>query len=80
MAQARSLSEIHSCAEAEAILEKLSADQQITALPNWRNALGMMPDIEALAGRTDQAFATLNPASRLSLLRVSCKCKPGYTH
>ena len=66
IAQARSLSEKHSYAEAAAILEKLSADPQITALPNWRNALGMMPDIEARAGRPDQAFATLQQAIELA--------------
>ncbi len=66
IAQARSLSEKHAYAEAAAILEKLSADPQITTLPDWRNAIGMMPDIEAHAGRIDQAFAALQQAIELA--------------
>ncbi len=66
IAQARSLSEKHAYAEAAAILEKLSTDPQITTLPDWRNAIGMMPDIEAHAGRIDQAFAALQQAIELA--------------
>ncbi|MGA2752514.1 MAG: hypothetical protein ABSE53_02015 [Terracidiphilus sp.] len=65
-AQAKSLYEKHSYAEAAAILEKLAADPQITALPDWANALGHLCDYQALAGRPAQALATLQQAIKLA--------------
>lgn len=50
IAQARSLSEKHAYAEAAAILEKLSADPQITATPEWTNELYNLACYQALAG------------------------------
>lgn len=58
-AQAQSLYERHSYAEAAAILEKLSADPQIAGLPEWVNGLYNLACYEALAGRPAQALATL---------------------
>jgi len=58
-AQSDSLYGKHAYAEAAAILEKLSADPQITALPDWPNTLYNLACYQALAGRPAQALATL---------------------
>ena len=66
MAQARSLSEKHSYADAAAILEKLSVDPQITALPEWPVALYNLARDQALVGQPAQALTTLKQAIELA--------------
>ena len=57
--RAQSLYDKHSYAEAASILEKLSADPQITALPEWPQVLYNLACYQALAGRPAQSLATL---------------------
>lgn len=61
-AQAESLYEKHAYAEAAAIFEKLSADPQITALPDWPDRLYDLACDQALTGRSTQALTTLKQA------------------
>jgi len=65
-AQAKSLYEKHAYAEAAAILEKLSADPQITALPEWPDewpdGLYNLTCYQALAGQHAKSLATLRQA------------------
>ncbi len=65
-AQAQSLYEKHAYAEAAAIFENLSADPQITALPEWPNAVYNLACLQALAGRPAQALLTLKQAVKLA--------------
>ncbi len=67
-AQAQSLYEKHSYAEAAAILEKLSIDPLITALPEWPEALYNLACYQALEGKPAQALATLKQATELGSL------------
>src|SRR5664280_2334620 len=53
----------HAYAEAAAILEKLSADPQVTALPDWPDALYSLACVQALEGKPAQALLTLKPVS-----------------
>lgn len=58
-ARAQSLYEKHAYAEAAAILEKLSTNPQITALPEWPQVLYNLACIQALEGKPAQALASL---------------------
>ena len=60
--QAQSLYEKHSYVEAAAVLEKLAADPQITALPDWANDLYNLACDQALEGKPAQALASLKEA------------------
>jgi len=60
--QAETLYEKHSYAEAAAILEKLSADPRITALPEWPERMYDLACDQAMAGHPAQALATLKQA------------------
>jgi C-terminal processing protease CtpA/Prc len=64
--QAKSLYEKHAYAEAAAIIEKLSADPQITTLPEWINAFSSLPDYQALAGQSTQAILTIEKIVQLT--------------
>jgi len=61
-AQAQALYDKHAYVEAAAILEKLSQDRRVTALPNWPDQLYNLACDQALAGKPAQALLTLQQA------------------
>jgi C-terminal processing protease CtpA/Prc len=61
-AQAHSFYKSHSYAEAEAVLNKLSADSRITTLPNWPDALYDLACYQALEGKHVQSLLSLEQA------------------
>lgn len=66
-AQAQSLYEKHSYAEAAAILEKLSIDPLITALPEWPEALYNLACYQAYRGQTRSGARDVKASNRIGL-------------
>jgi C-terminal processing protease CtpA/Prc len=69
--QADALYQKHAYAEAAAILERLSNDPQITALPAWPSVLDELASCQALAGEPKKALLTLQQlADQVIILNV----------
>lgn len=69
--RADALYQKHAYAEAAAILEKLSADPSIVALPDWPGVLDELASCQALAGEPKKALRTLQQlADQVIILNV----------
>ncbi len=66
--KADALYQKHSYSEAAALLEKLSSDSRITALPDWLSALDELASCQALAGESKDALRTLRQMSDRAII------------